>query len=193
MPTVERVRIEVWYDYICPWCYLALDRAQYLEDAHGAEVAWEPFELHPDWPTTGMEAPRYERAGILKELVAESELPFAGRRTVTNSLAALALSTGLAGEHFWPDLHRRLFEAYWVDDQNLGDRTSLIELAAEFGLDQLGVNAAIELGEPRVLASKQRALDLGISATPGWHFGDGVVFPGVHEPEVFDRIVARLG
>ena len=32
MPTVERVRIEVWYDYICPWCYLALDRAQYLEE-----------------------------------------------------------------------------------------------------------------------------------------------------------------
>jgi len=193
MPTVERVRIEVWYDYICPWCYLALDRARYLEDVHGAEVVWQPFELHPDWPASGMEAPRYERAGILKELVAQSELPFAGRRTVTNSLAALALSTGLAGEHFWPDLHRRLFEAYWVDDQNLGDRTSLIELAAEFGLDQLGVNAAIELGEPRVLASKQRALDLGISATPGWHFGDGVVFPGVHEPEVFDRIVARLG
>ena len=69
MSTVGLVRIEVWYDYICPWCYAALDRADYLVERHGAELRWRPFELHPDWPVDGMEAPRYERAGILKRLI----------------------------------------------------------------------------------------------------------------------------
>lgn len=186
------MRIEVWYDYICPWCYLALDRARYLEHVHGAEVMWQPFELHPDWPASGMEAPRFEGAGVLRELVGRSDLPFNGRRTVTNSLPALSLSSGLAGRSFWPELHLRLFEAYWVDNRSLGERSTLNDLAAEFGVPPGEVAEAIDRGEGEVLASKQRALDLGISATPGWHFGDGVVFPGVHEPEVFDRIVMRL-
>lgn len=193
MSTVEDVHIEVWYDYICPWCYLALDRVRYLEDAHSAEVVWQPFELHPDWPNAGMEAPKYERAGVLRELVARTDLPFTGRRTVTNSLAALSLSSGLAHRSFWPDFHRRLFEAYWVEDRNLGLRPTLIEIGAEFDLDDGEVTDAIVKGESEVLASREQALDLGISATPGWHFGNGVVFPGVHEPEVFDRILARLG
>lgn len=186
------MRIEVWYDYICPWCYLALDRARYLEEVHGAEVVWHPFELHPDWPATGMDAPRDERAGVLKALVERSDLRYSGRHTVTNSLAALALATALADDMWWPDLHRRLFEAYWADNRNLGDRSTLMELVAEFGVASAEAVKAIERGEPEVLASKQRALDLGISATPGWHFGNGVVFPGVHEPEVFDRIMNRL-
>ncbi len=38
----------------------------------------------------------------------------------------------------------------------------------------------------------ERALDLGIGATPGWHFGDGAVLTGAHPREVFDRVMARL-
>ncbi len=186
------MRVEVWYDYICPWCYVALDRARYLDEVHGAEVIWHPFELHPEWPVSGMQAPTDGRAGILKELIARTDLPFTGRHTVTNSLSALALSAEMANRPFWPDLHRRLFESYWVEGYNIGDRGALTEVAGEFGATRTDLDEAIERGESMVLASKERALELGISATPGWHFGNGIVFPGVHEPEVFDRIVSRL-
>lgn len=186
------MRIEVWYDYICPWCYAALDRASYLEQRHVVEVTWQPFELHPDWPADGKEAPRDERAGILRELVAETGLPFTGRRTVTNSLAALSVSSHLAHRSEWPRLHRRIFEAYWVDGRNLGDSRTLIEIGRQVGIDAADVEAGVESGVGAVFASKERALELGIAATPGWHFGNGVVFPGVHEPAVFDRIISRL-
>ncbi len=186
------MRIEVFYDYICPWCYAALDRVAYLERRHGAEVVWRPFELHPDWPRDGMDAPRYDRAGLLRRLMSQTDLPFTGRTTVTNSMAALALSTSLASEPWWPDLHRRLFEAYWAEQRNLGSIDTLREICGEFSVGAKAVDSAIDTGVPEVLASKDEAVELGIAATPGWHFGNGVVFPGVHEPEVFDRIVARL-
>ena len=30
------MRVEVWFDYLCPWCYLAQDRADHLVAAHDA-------------------------------------------------------------------------------------------------------------------------------------------------------------
>ena len=43
--------VEHWADYICPWCYLALDRVDHLITAHGVDVVWRPYELHPEIPS----------------------------------------------------------------------------------------------------------------------------------------------
>jgi predicted DsbA family dithiol-disulfide isomerase len=192
------VIVEVWADYVCPWCYLALDSAEHLVAAHGAEIRWHPFELHPETPPEGAPVPdgRLSSAARseLKEALVAAGLPIVRRTTVANSARALALSTWAADRPEWPSLHRRLFDAYWAEGRDLGDATELTAIAAEAGLPPGEAHEAVAAGwgRDRVAESRERALDLGIGGTPGWHFGNGIVLVGAHPPAVFDRVIARL-
>ncbi len=192
------MRIEVWADYVCPWCYLAIDRVRYLESEHDATVVWHPFELHPEVPPGGAPAPRgrttREVRSELRSDLEEAGLPIVRRTRISNSARALALSAWATDGEHWPALHRALYDAYWTEDLDLGDPETLVDIAARAGIDRTAASDAVAEGAGReaVRAARERALDLGIGGTPGWHFGNGVVLVGAHPPEVFDRVIARL-
>ena len=189
--------VEVWADYVCPWCYLALDRADHLRRRHGLDVVWHPFELHPEVPPEGVEAPTGvfsdDVRSELREALRAADLPVTRRSTVSNSARALALSAWAKDRGPWEMLHRNLFTAYWSDGRDLGDAAVLVDVATGSGYDRAEVEEAIAagFGTNEVIAARERALDLGIGGTPGWHFGDGVVLVGAHPAHVLDRVVAR--
>ena len=189
--------IEYWADYICPWCYLATDRVRYLVERHGVEMQWRPFELHPEIPPEGGEAPALKRTRDTKTWLRD-ELAAAGlatrrRTTWSNSRRALALSAWALDRDEWPALHDALYRAYWKDGRDIGDTAVLVDLATTAGVDAAAAEAAIAEGQGlnEVAASRERALDLGIGNTPGWLLENGVVFTGVHERDTFDRVVGR--
>src|SRR5581483_2718323 len=47
-----RVRVEIWSDVVCPWCYIGKRRFETalarFEHADAVEVVWRSFELDPD-------------------------------------------------------------------------------------------------------------------------------------------------
>ena len=189
--------IEYWADYICPWCYLATDRVVYLVEEHGVEMHWRPFELHPEIPPEGGEAPALRRAKDAKTWLRD-ELAAAGlstrrRSRWSNSRKALALSTWAQDRPEWPALHAALYRAYWADGRDIGSTTVLTGIAAETGIPVSEAESAVAdgsgLGE--VAASRERALELGIGNTPGWLLDNGVAFTGVHERQVFDKVIGR--
>src|SRR6476646_3747078 len=46
--------VEVFADPLCPFCYVALERADWLEQRVGATLRWRPFDLHPEYPPEGI-------------------------------------------------------------------------------------------------------------------------------------------
>ena len=60
------VRLEVFSDYTCPWCYVGWARLEKalarLPDTLVANVEWRPFEIHPEVPTEGMPVGRMRAA-----------------------------------------------------------------------------------------------------------------------------------
>src|SRR6185295_1659871 len=66
------IQLEVFTDFVCPWCYLCTPRVEKLRRKFDIEVQWRFFPLHPNTPTEGL---------ALKEL-------FAGR--IANFEAAQA-------------------------------------------------------------------------------------------------------
>ncbi len=48
------VRVDIFSDIICPWCYLGRARFQQAAAAFdgSVEVTWRPFQLDPDAPAT---------------------------------------------------------------------------------------------------------------------------------------------
>ena len=190
--------VEYWADYLCPWCYLSLDRVRYLEEEYGATVTWHPFELHPDIPPEGGPAPNLRKssgsARWLRDELAAAGLPVVRRMTWSNPRRALGLSVWVR-DHYqaWPDFHAGLYHAYWAEGADLGDPVVLIRVAERTGIEPVAAAAALAEGSGLQSAAQEQehALDLGIGNTPGWHLGDGVVFTGVHERDVFDRVIAR--
>ena len=128
METVIRtVRLEVFSDYTCPWCYVGWARLEKalasLPETVVAEVEWRPFEIHPEVPTEGMPVENlpyssedWARMQEALRLSAEAEGLDVGKRPkVSNTHRALVAGAYVQTEEpsRFPDFHELLFKAYF--------------------------------------------------------------------------------
>jgi predicted DsbA family dithiol-disulfide isomerase len=146
------VKIEVWSDIICPWCYIGKRR---LETALGGveqpvEVEWRSYQLDPGYPkgerqpvfeamvekTGGSPAQARAMAGHVAELAAQEGLTYDFEHSVmvntfdAHRVTHLAKAQGLGGE-----MHERLMRAQLIEGETLNDIDTLVRLAAEVGVD----------------------------------------------------------
>lgn len=193
------MEVRVWSDYLCPWCYLALDREELLAEL-GADVVVRPFDLHPEVPPGG----RAIRGGGRTEAVFERigaecrqlGLPFRMPARTPNTRLALA-----AAEHVrrttpaaFPALHRSLFTAYFGEGRNIGNPSVVGELVRASGADPGTVRQALRDGtaDGAVDASMAEAAEHGITATPAFVFDNGLLVPGVQPRETIERWVRKM-
>ena len=184
------MRVEIWSDIACPWCYIGKHRFEAGVAEFRAthpdvefEVTSHSFELAPDTPVDfagnevdflvkhkGMPADQVKQMlAQMTELGAGEGLTFnfadvkhANTRRAHRMLH-LALERGVQ-----PAVQERLFEAYFAQGADMSDVDTLAGLGAEAGLDADGVRAALEdeaYGE-KVDADITRARMLGVSGVP---------------------------
>ena len=189
----------VWSDYLCPWCYLGLDREAQLEEL-GVEVVMRPYELHPEIPIGGRAIREEGRtAAVFDHVGRECEsvgLPIRRPARSPNTRAVLA-----AAEHVritQPDvfamLHRALFAAHFADGRDIGDPEVVDELIASCGGDPAPVRVAVDAGDAQnaLAASMTEAWDHEVTGTPAFLLPSGFVIPGVQDRETMKRIVERM-
>ncbi len=206
------VRIDVWSDVVCPWCYIGkrrLERAL-VDFEHGdeLEVHWRSFELDPNAPAVreGNPASRLAR----KYGISVDEAEVAGQR-----LTALAAAEGLdyrldaarsgnsfaahrllhfAGERGVQDrMKERLLAAYLCEGQAIGDRTVLLAQAAAVGLDPAEVQEVLEgddyAGDVR--ADEAEAVEREINGVPFFLVGGRFGIPGAQETDTMVAVLRR--
>jgi predicted DsbA family dithiol-disulfide isomerase len=119
------------------------------------------------------------QAGIAFDFDAIRRQP--NTRQAHRLIAWAQASTGDAGA-----LVERLFRAYFVEGAFIGDRDTLIRLAAEAGLDTHAVRNWLEssLGSDEIAQAELRAQELGISGVPFFIFDGRVALSGAHPPEM---------
>jgi predicted DsbA family dithiol-disulfide isomerase len=189
----------VWSDYLCPWCYLGLDREQQLEEL-GLSVVIRPFELHREIPLEGRELRDGGRTAMVFDHVGrECEavgLPFRRPLRSPNTRAVLA-----AAEHVrrtqpdvFPAVHRALFAAHFADGRDLGDAEVVDDVIAACGGDPIPVRAAVDDGSASraVDESMAEAWEHEVTGTPAFLLPSGFVVPGVQDRETMARIAARM-
>jgi predicted DsbA family dithiol-disulfide isomerase len=145
------VKLEVWTDVICPWCYIGRRRlekalAQYAGDV---EVTWRSFQLDPSQPrgenipTSEMLAGKYgvspDQARAMNDrvtgLAAEEGLTYHLDKAVTANTFDAHRLTHFAGTHDLAGaVHERLMRAALVDGEAVDDTATLVRLATEVGL-----------------------------------------------------------
>ena len=186
------MRVDVWSDYICPWCYLATGVAAWLAGEHGCDVVWHPFELHPELPPGG--APLNGGKGRMEHLMEEAGLPYRRPARVVNSHAALEIGELARRRRVFDEWHHRVFTAHFFLGLDISDEEVLRGVGEEAGLDPDDVSEA--LSERRygdvVDASKATALEFGIGGTPAFLFDRRLVIPGVQNRGTFERALVKL-
>ena len=198
------MRIDIVSDVICPWCFIGkrrLEKALALRPDLTAEVTWRPFQLNPDMPASGMERQAYlamkfgsaTQADRLYRNIAAAgasvDIPFdfARIRRTPSTRKAHALIREALAEGLGDATVERLFRAYFIEGRDVGDRATLLELAAESGLGRSAIDRALDdpAIEEHVVAEDRGARRLGINAVPCFIFDGQYAVSGAQEPEFF--------
>ncbi|MGF6852718.1 DsbA family protein [Paraburkholderia sp. CI3] len=94
---MERSKITIAYDFICPWCWIGhrnLEAGKALDELPELDVRYLPFELNPEIPPQGMHRRAYRRlefgSWTRSEMLGERD--FAVTRRYLNLTRSLKIS-----------------------------------------------------------------------------------------------------
>jgi len=204
------MRIEIWSDVACPWCYIGLHRfysaLDGFEHAGDVSVRLRSFQLDPGLPSSfdGSEVDYLaaskgldrSRAAAMTEQVAAvgaaDGLRFDfGALAVANSRRAHRL-LHLAQRHdpsgrAARELKQALLTAHFADGRSIWDAEVLTDLATGVGLPEQDVAAAIDSAEldQEVAADIERAGQLGVHAVPTFVIEEKYAISGAQPVEAF--------
>jgi predicted DsbA family dithiol-disulfide isomerase len=184
-----KLRIDVWSDVACPWCYVGKRRLESalreFPEADQVEVVWRAFELDPGAPRE-----RDPSLSHAERLAKKYGMSVAQAQQSSERLAQLGRIEGLAFDFDrirsgnTLDAHRlihlgqargvqdavkeRFFKAYFEQGQLMSDHGTLSRLAVEAGLDEREVADVLASDQftHEVRADEAEARELGITGVP---------------------------
>lgn len=190
--------IDVFIDFVCPWCYLAHQAVNQLQQKRSVEVQWHPFPLHPETPQEGLSistlfggADLGEVHSRLYALMDETGLPYSRERThLFNTRKAQELLLWARDQDAAEPLVDALFQAYFVNNRNLADLAVLREAVERAGLDADAALEALEQGDyvQDVDEAWQRARQSRINGVPAF-IGGGYQFSGYQPLAEMERFL----
>jgi predicted DsbA family dithiol-disulfide isomerase len=208
--STERLRIEVWADLICPWCYIGRRRleAALAKTQTDADVVWRSFELAPNAGTR-------TEVGDVAYLAKKYRIPAAQAQKMIDNVSGIAARDGLeyhldrtrTGNSF--DGHRivhlgrasgvqgaimeRLMRAHFTEGRALDDHATLVELAVEAGIAEAAAREVLagEQYASDVRTDEARARELGITGVPFFVLAGKLGVSGAQPAEVLAQAIAQ--
>ncbi len=207
-----RMRIDVWSDVACPWCWVGKRRLEQAlaEIDEEPEVVWHAFELDPSAPRVRDPATSYverlakkyrtsvaQAQGMIDRMTtagAEDGLTFrfdhiqSGNTFDAHRLLHLAHTEGKQNE-----LKERFFEGYFEEGKAIGEPAALSEMAVDVGLDEAAVTRLLETDElsKEVRQDQAEARSLGVTGVPFFVFAKQIAFSGAQPKEVIAEVLAK--
>jgi predicted DsbA family dithiol-disulfide isomerase len=206
------MRIDVWSDIVCPFCYIGKRHLEGALAEFGREdevdVVWHSFQLDPSAPRVSEVSDAELVSRKMGATVAQVE---AMQRRLEQQAAAVGLEyhlghtrsgntldahrlVHLAGQHGRADqAHERFMRAYFTEGEAIGDPETLRRLAVEIGLPETRVREVLDGTEftDAVLADQERARGLGASGVPFFVFAGAVGVSGAQPHDVFLEALER--
>jgi|SRR5512135_1913401 predicted DsbA family dithiol-disulfide isomerase len=204
------MQIDIVSDTVCPWCFIGkrrIGRAMAMRPDVGFEVFWRPYRLDPSIPREGVDRRAYLKAkfgdtprsaamgdAIRSEGKSEGiEFAFDKIAKSPNTLDSHRLVRWAASAGVQDEIVERLFHAYFIAGQDIGDAAVLSALAANAGMD--GELVAALLAGDADLESVEReaglANEMGITGVPTFIFDGKFMISGAREPELLVRIIDK--
>jgi len=197
------LQVEVTSDVICPWCYIGKRRLEKAIAAqqHEVRVRWLPFQLNPQMPNEGVSRREYRtrKFGSWKRsleldakmvAVGEAEgIHFALDKIerTPNTLDAHRL-IWLADQQGVQDaVVEALFRVYFTEGRDISNRQTLLDVAAEAGLDRHQAEAVLngDEGLGAIKEAEDQARRFRVDGVPFFIIDGKITLSGAQSPEAF--------
>jgi predicted DsbA family dithiol-disulfide isomerase len=177
------LKVEIWSDVVCPWCYIGKRRFERAAKQFGndVDVVWRSFELDPEAPAVrehtatehlaakyGMSREQAEASHErMTQLAAQEgleyhfELARGGNSFDAHRLIHLARENGMENEAM-----ERVMRAYFTEGVAIGDTDALIALGEELGLTNAREALDTDAYAAAVREDEELARRIGIQGVP---------------------------
>ena len=203
------MRIDVFSDTVCPWCFIGKRHLQQALSETGiteADVHWHAFQLNPDMPAGGRDRKTYllEKFGPDAEQQIHVRLQEAGRAAgiefqfdrisrSPNTLDSHRLIRLAASRGRQDVMVEALFRAYFIEGRDIGDRQVLAAIARQL---ELGDDVLAWLDSPAeidtVRSEDISARRLGITGVPFFIFEQRHALSGAQPVNIFVRALQMV-
>jgi predicted DsbA family dithiol-disulfide isomerase len=206
------MKVEIWSDVMCPFCYIGKRRFEQALYQSGRmadiEVIWKSFLLNPGIITDpGKSINQYlsEIKGISEDQAKEMNdqvtriarevglnYDFDGA-VVANSFNAHRLLQLAKTKRLGAEMEEQLFKAYFTEGKNIDDRETLIELGTRIGLDKSSISTMLDSDEmtDKVEQDLYEARQIGVNAVPYFVFDDRYSVRGAQSVETFAGALSK--
>lgn len=207
------MKIEVWSDFVCPFCYIgkrrlemALEKFSHIDEV---TVEYKSYELDPN-------AEKNPGKNIHELLAGKYGMSVEKAKNSNEELGKQAADIGLTYnfdtmQHTNTfDAHRvakyadengkgkeiteRLLNAYFTESRLISDHATLIELAGEVGLDKDEVTKLLKVDDYaiHVRADEEQARQIGVQGVPFFVFNEKYAVSGAQPPEAFSEVLEKV-
>ena len=196
----QKLKMEVYTDFIWPYCYLGTVRVDSLQKDYDLEVTWRFFPLHPEIPEEGMTLQEYfkDRYPQIQQGQINLKKQFAAEGLDYNEKGNFICNTRKAQElAFWArenncasNLHDLLYKAVFLDAANLSDEKTLLDIAEKAGLDRTRCAEVLGSGEVKEAldAEWHESRQRGVSSIPLFLSGNQAMVGA----QAYDRFCAFM-
>lgn len=199
------MRVDIWSDVVCPFCYIGKKRLEHVAEQAGIEldIHWHSFELDPD-------APAKHEVSNTERLAQKYGRSYAEMEEMERNVAAMAATEGIdfqwqkanSGNSF--NAHRMIhlaqskglgneakeafFHAYMTEGLAIGEREVVEEIASRIGLDNAEVEYVLDSDELADFVRHDEKIaheQLKVTGVPFFVFDQKLALSGAQPREIF--------
>lgn len=190
------MKIFLYYDYICPFCFLATDRVLDLAREFNLEAEWLGVEIHPEYPTKGKRRKKTDRtiriSETLENVAAEAGVEIKLPGFVTNSRLCLEGAEFAKEKNRFMEFHKACYAAYFREGKNIGLLETVLEAGEKSGLcpEELSESLRKRSFSEKIEKNMESGRENMVLGVPTLYLGE-LRIHGIQPLESYRKLIAR--
>jgi len=190
------MKVTVYYDYNCPFCFVGINRLAILEKEFPLEIESKGFEIHPEIPSAGIKRSKTIKFQQIFQNITEisqedgSEIKLPG--IIANSRLSLEASEFAKTKNKFNEFHKVIYQAYFQNDENIGNRDVILKAGEDAGLDVVELEDCLDRRtmHKKIEENRQEAEKNQVFGVPAFLLGNFLIH-GVQSLVSFRSIINR--
>ena len=190
------MKILLYYDYICPFCFLATERVLSLAREFNLEAEWVGVEIHPEYPAEGKRRRKTERtlrvSKTLENVAAEAGVEIRLPGFVTNSRLCLEGAEFAKEKNRFMEFHKACYAAYFREGKNIGLLETVLEAGERAGLspEELSESLRKRNFSEKIEKNMESARENEVFGVPTLYLGE-LRIHGIQPVESYRQLIER--
>lgn len=190
------MKILLYYDYICPFCFLATQRVLGLAKEFSLEAEWLGVEIHPEYTTEGKRRRKTERtlrvSETLENVAAEAGVEIKLPGFVTNSRLCLEGAEFAKEKNRFMEFHKACYAAYFGEGKNIGLIETVLEAGEKAGLchEELSESLRKRSFSEKIEKNMESARENMVLGVPTLYLGE-LRIHGIQPVESYRKLIAK--